>query len=100
MQELINKVEQWAEDRNFFGQGGANSQAQFVKLLEEVGELAGHLARGKDTTDDIGDIVVVLTILARLQGTDIKTCLEHAYNDIKNRKGQWQNGMFIKERDL
>ncbi len=69
MQELIKKVEQWADDRNFFcKENGATVQAQFVKLTEEIGELSGNIARGRDCRDDIGDIAVVLIIMNRLDG--------------------------------
>ncbi len=67
MQELINKVEQWAEDRNFFcPKNGATLNAQFKKLVEEVGELSGNLARGKYIKDDIGDCLVVCIIMAKM----------------------------------
>lgn len=98
--DTIQAVEKWATDRNFFGEGGATIQSQFVKLIEEAGELAGNIARGKDCTDDIGDMGVVLINIAKLAGTDFKTCLAHAYNEIKDRKGQWKNGVFVKETDL
>lgn len=97
---IFNKIEKWAEYRNFFGEGGSTVQAQFVKLIEESGELAGNIARGRDCRDDIGDMAVVLTILARLQGTSLPECMEVAYNDIKDRKGQFVDGCFIKESDL
>lgn len=97
---IIEKIEQWGLDRNFYGEGGADIKGQFVKLAEEMGELAGNIARGKDCSDDIGDMVVVLTHLAKLSGTDIVTCIHHSYNEIKDRKGIWKNGMFIKESDI
>ena len=59
-------IEKWGEERNFYGEGGATVQSQFCKLAEEMGELAGNIARGRDVTDDIGDYVVVLTHIARL----------------------------------
>lgn len=98
--DVISDIENWATERNFFGEGGATIQSQFVKLIEEAGELAGNIARGKDCTDDIGDMGVVLINIAKLAGTDLKTCLEHSYNEIKDRKGQWKNGVFVKETDL
>lgn len=57
------RVTQWAKDRNLIE--GSDAQKQTYKLLEEVGELFGGLARGKDEIikDSIGDIAVVLTIL-------------------------------------
>lgn len=98
--EYFELIQQWGKDRNFYGKGGATVQSQFVKLLEEVGELAGNIARGKDVKDDIGDIQVVLTHIAILSGTTMKESLSVAYNDIKDRKGEFRNGSFIKESDL
>ena len=97
---VFDKIRRWGKDRNFYGEGGATVQSQFVKLAEEMGELAGNIARGKDCTDDIGDMVVVLTHIAKLQGKTIEECIEHSYNDIKDRKGQFREGSFIKESDL
>lgn len=96
---VFDKIRQWGTDRNFYGKGGATTQSQFVKLAEEMGELAGNIARGRDCTDDIGDIVVVLTHIAELQGKTIEECIEHSYSDIKDRKGKFVNGSFIKESD-
>jgi NTP pyrophosphatase (non-canonical NTP hydrolase) len=97
---VFDKIRRWGKDRNFYGEGGATVQSQFVKLSEELGELAGNISRGKDCTDDLGDMVVVLTHIAKLQGKTIEECIEHSYNDIKDRKGQFREGSFIKEADL
>ena len=97
---VFDKIRRWGKDRNFYGEGGATVQSQFVKLSEELGELAGNIARGKDCTDDLGDMVVVLTHIAKLHGKTIEECIEHSYNDIKDRKGQFREGSFIKEADL
>ena len=99
-ESVFDKIRQWGTDRNFYGEGGATVQSQFVKLAEEMGELAGNIARGKDCTDDIGDMAVVLTHIAKLTGTNIEDCIEHSYNEIKDRKGKFLNGSFIKQADL
>lgn len=99
-ENIFEKIEQWGKDRNFYGEGGAIIQSQFIKVCEEVGELAGNIARGKDIKDDLGDIIVVLTHIAKLSGTSIQKCIQVAYNDIKDRKGEFINGSFIKESDL
>ena len=99
-ESVFDKIRRWGNDRNFYGEGGVTVQSQFVKLSEELGELAGNIARGKDCTDDLGDMVVVLTHIAKLQGKTIEECIEHSYNDIKDRKGQFREGSFIKESDL
>lgn len=99
--ELIAKIEQWGTDRGFYDKKhGTTSEKQFLKLSEEVGEIAGNLARGKDVRDDIGDAFVVLTGLAKLNGLSITECIQVAWDDIKDRRGAMRNGVFIKESDL
>jgi len=72
---------------------------QFMKLSEEVGELANAiLNRNKiEQIDALGDIKVVITILAEQLGFDIDECEEVAYQEIKNRTGKTINGTFIKD---
>jgi len=41
--------------------------------------------------------MVVLAIIARQHNLTVTECLEHAYNDIKDRKGQMIDGVFVKE---
>lgn len=97
---IFDKIRNWGNKRNFYGEGGATVQSQFVKLGEEFGELAGNIARGKDCSDDIGDMIVVLTHIAKLQCKNVEDCINVAYEDIKDRKGKFVNGSFIKESDL
>tara|TARA_R110001583_G_scaffold109400_1_gene258086 strand:+ start:1438 stop:1725 length:288 start_codon:yes stop_codon:yes gene_type:complete len=92
---ITNKIAQWHHDRNLIN--GSTDQAQFLKLIEETGELAGNLARGKDIRDDIGDIIVVLINIATRNNLTIEECLDVAYDDIKDRKGTMIDGVFIKE---
>lgn len=93
-------IRRWAHDRNIID--GATPQAQFVKLIEEVGELAHGMAKQREheILDGIGDAVVVLTILAAQYGYEIEHCIELAWNEIKDRKGRLINGTFVKESDL
>lgn len=90
----------WAHERNIIN--GATMQAQFVKLIEEIGELAQGIAKGRPEAikDGIGDAVVVLTILAAQHGVTIEDCIEIAWNEIKDRKGRMVGGTFLKESDL
>ena len=93
--ELIRK---WATERGIYDKG--NSHTQYVKLIEEAGELAAALLN-KDPyfiKDAIGDMVVVLTNLAALEGMQIENCIDSAYNEIANRKGKMINGTFVKEQ--
>lgn len=96
--DLITKCTIWSRDRKILEHG--NTKTQFLKLTEEMGELAAHLARGKPVKDDIGDMLVVLNNLAVMSGTTLKECLHVAYNDIKDRRGYMNTaGVFIKEAD-
>jgi NTP pyrophosphatase (non-canonical NTP hydrolase) len=97
----INDIVDWANDRNLIE--GSTPQAQFVKLVEEIGELAGSIAkpnRKDEAIDAIGDAVVVLTIMAQQLGCSIESCIEAAWNQIKDRKGRMIDGVFVKESDL
>lgn len=95
---LIENITKWHYDRNLIE--GATDQSQFVKLTEELGELAGNISRGRDISDDIGDMIVVLINIAERNGLSIEDCMMQAWNDIKDRKGKMINGSFIKESDL
>lgn len=98
MIELVTDVADWHHARNLVK--GSTDQAQYVKLMEEAGELAGNIARGKDIEDDIGDMLVVLINLAERNNTTLFECLSVAWLDIKDRKGKMVDGVFIKEADL
>jgi NTP pyrophosphatase (non-canonical NTP hydrolase) len=93
------KIEQWAIDR---GLDTVDPSKQMVKLVEEVGELAGGLARDNMDVikDSLGDIYVVMVILALRLGIDLQEAIDSAYDVIKDRKGKLINGVFIKQEDL
>ena len=67
--------------------------------MEEAGELAEALLKNDryEIKDAIGDMVVVLTNLAALEGMQIENCIESAYKEIANRKGKMENGTFVKQ---
>lgn len=69
MNELIAKIEQWAEDRNIIK--GSKPIDQAMKLFSEAGELADNIGKGRDCRDDLGDIFVVLTIITAQTGHSI-----------------------------
>jgi NTP pyrophosphatase (non-canonical NTP hydrolase) len=95
MKALIKSVVQWAEDRNLIE--GATPRDQFHKLIQECAELSDNMCKGRDCSDDIGDILVVLIIICKQLDLDILECLAIAYDDIKDRKGIMKNGVFIKD---
>src|SRR5699024_8562711 len=99
MNDLTTRIENWAIVREL---DTADPTKQMLKLFEEIGELAEGLAKNNpvDVEDAIGDAYVVLTILSMQLGMDIKSCVQMAYNEIKNRQGKMVNGVFVKEDDL
>ena len=99
MDKLVKLVEEWSRDRDLHE---ADSSKQFLKVIEEIGEVADALAKGKpdELKDGIGDTVGTLIILAQQNGLTLEECLETAYNEIAERKGKTENGVFVKEEDL
>ena len=158
--ELENKVQQWFVDRNLHE---ANPVKQFLKLMEESGELFEGIAKDKSELiyDALGDIQVVLIGLEQqinngaqisanqqelelllmvsslgnisqklyshvchnetqtpliksdimfldsvinsvslFNETNSESCLQIAYDTIKDRKGKMIDGVFVKEEDL
>jgi len=97
MEELEKQVIAWAQERNIAKK--ENSYKQLLKSFEEMGETSRALLKEdfEGLKDGIGDVIVTLIILAHINGLDLKTCLEQAYNEIKNRKGKTVEGVFIKE---
>jgi NTP pyrophosphatase (non-canonical NTP hydrolase) len=97
MDELVNNVKNWAEAKKLIKK--ENSQAQMLKVLEEVGETAGALLKNKkkEIIDGLGDSFVTLIILCYQLELEPKDCLQAAWDEIKNRKGKTVNGTFIRE---
>ena len=97
--ERFDLIRNWAATRGLYDEG--NSHTQYVKLQEEAGELAKALLKNDkpEIIDAIGDIVVVLTNLAHLEGYDIEYCIDEAYKVIAARTGKMVNGTFVKDAD-
>lgn len=95
----FNPIVKWADARGIFEH--ATLETQFIKLQEEMGELAvGIMGKNHDEIKDaVGDCIVVLTILAEMNGSPIEECINSAYNIISKRKGTMINGTFVKETE-
>jgi NTP pyrophosphatase (non-canonical NTP hydrolase) len=95
--ERFDLIRDWAATRGLYEKGDPNTQ--YVKLQEECGELAKAMLQNDkpEIVDAIGDIVVVLTNLAHLQGYDIEHCIDEAYKVIAARTGKMINGTFVKD---
>jgi|TARA_R110002033_G_scaffold128502_1_gene169586 NTP pyrophosphatase (non-canonical NTP hydrolase) len=94
---VYDDIRAWAKAKGIYKSG--DSRTQYIKLMEEAGELAQALLKNDETEviDAIGDMVVVLTNLAKLRGHNIEDCITSAYGVIKDRQGKMINGTFVKQ---
>lgn len=118
IENLERDIVKWAEDRNLIK--GSSPLAQLSKTLEECGEILAALAAReaykpeklghdideisdwyRDNTNELrdayGDTLVTLIIGMEQNGFSLESCLESAYNEIKDRKGKMINGLFCKD---
>ena len=94
---LENDVILWAEKKGLLAT--TNSMPQTLKAVEEMGEVARAVLKEDhdNLVEEIGDVLVTLTLLANINGTCLNECFAAAYNKIKNRTGKTVNGTFIKD---
>lgn len=97
LETYVRKVSQWHRDRNLID--GSTDKDQALKLLQELGELSDSICKGKDISDDIGDMLVVMINIAERNNLTLTHCLQEAWMDIKDRKGKMVDGIFVKESD-
>ena len=93
---LEQRILQWHHNRNLID--GSTDHIQFEKLLEEVEELRKNIEHSQPVIDDIGDIIVVLVNIAHRNGYTLYECMEHAFKEIRHRRGKMVDGLFVKER--
>ena len=98
LETYIRKVSQWHKDRNLIK--GSTDKDQVLKLAQELGELSDSVCKGKDISDDIGDMLVVMINIVERNNLTLTHCLQEAWIDIKDRKGKMIDGIFVKEQDL
>lgn len=101
LEELVEAIIQWGADRGITE--NSDAKTQYLKLVEEVGELGGAIARGRRDLmlDACGDIIVVALMIMAIEDTSIEECLGKAWAEIKDRKGFLRpDGVFVKEEDL
>lgn len=92
------EILRWAEDRGIIPNG--KPEIQLLKTVSELGELADAVAKDDmdKIVDGVGDVLVTLILFCALKDIDMVSCLEVAYDEIKNRKGKTNAaGLFIKD---
>ena len=93
---LTSDIIEWAKARNI-----NTPDKQTIKLVEEFGEFGkAYLRKDQEGMKDaIGDMYVVIAILANQLGFDMQDCVQSAYDTIAKRTGKTVNGTFIKDND-
>ena len=69
---LEQEIRQWAFDRGIIRT--ENSLAQGLKTVEEIAELISNSQKGRDISDDIGDIYVTIVAQAEIIGRQLSSC--------------------------
>jgi NTP pyrophosphatase (non-canonical NTP hydrolase) len=98
--EIEELVLNWASRRRMFSfNQGTTALRQCDKLWEEFKELRDAIEKNEidKIKDGLGDMLVVMTIIAELKFMSLTACYETAYNEIKDRKGKMVDGIFVKE---
>ena len=92
-------IKEWALVRGLLTDD-VQPEKQMLKLVEEVGETAKALAykNQNELRDGIGDCVVCLIVLAHQCNMTLEECVEAAWEEIKDRKGEMEDGLFKKEK--
>jgi NTP pyrophosphatase (non-canonical NTP hydrolase) len=95
--DLELKIIRWGEERGIVQNSTPSAQAK--KTLEELDELYAAIktVNREAMIDAYGDILVTLIMGCACADLDLTDCLEHAYNQIKDRKGYLTpEGIFVK----
>lgn len=96
--QLELEILRWAEARGIIP--NSTTERQLLKTVEELGELISATVKDKkeEQIDAFGDVLVTLIIAADLAGINLVTALEHAWNEIKDRKGYLRaDGIFVRD---
>jgi uncharacterized protein YabN with tetrapyrrole methylase and pyrophosphatase domain len=96
--ELELKVLRWSEARKIVP--NSTALAQSIKAHEEINELIKALEDDDmaEAIDAVGDTIVCLINVCALMDVNLVSCLEAAYEEIKDRLGTLgEDGIFVKE---
>lgn len=97
-----HQITAWALERGIFDPDhGSTKVRQADKTAEELSELYEAIEAGSKelAQDAIGDIIVTLVLQCQFWGLTIDECVESAWHEIKDRKGQMIYGLFVKETE-
>jgi len=101
---LIDKdIEELDNLQNEYYENKGNLKYSFMWLQSDIGDVAKAIVRNKKDklVSSLGNIVNDLAAFCEWQGIDFKSCIESAWNEIKDRKGYLRSdGVFVKSEDF
>lgn len=85
MKELENSISDWHLAK--FGTRSVDPFTTQLKLAEEAGEVARAMRRddAKNAVDELGDVGIVLSCLARFYGTTLEKAMATKLVELNNR---------------
>ena len=97
MQEIITKIEQWANDRNLIT--GSTPLDQSMKLFSEFGELCDAIAKNdiENIKDGIGDVLVVCTVISKQINLPLQINLNERLGDLSLKRYAIEVGVALHE---
>lgn len=101
MEELVKKVIEWGEEKGIFE--NSTPEKQFLKTMEEVGELASAINKNDlaEIKDAIGDIVVTLILQMAMHGLHVPSKkypireTDHFLDMVCLNREIWELGRYI-----
>lgn len=80
--------------------GGANAWIWMMMDSAFQAKVSQDLGLEISLKGNLRNIILYLNLICKELGYDFTDCFEIAYNEIKDRKGKWIDGTFVKEEDL
>jgi NTP pyrophosphatase (non-canonical NTP hydrolase) len=96
IKELEMLIANWAEEKGLLNPEFAPKQ--FMKIQEELGELASAIIKEDidKEIDGFADVLITIIVLAWQRNINLKHALNMGWDEIKDRKGVVLKGSFIK----
>ena len=109
---LFDRVTNWGYKVGIFKE--STLEAQTKKLMEECQEFCEAVGKSDtkegaylyqnwpeylNMTEELGDIQVVVCVLAHMLGTTPDECLLTEINKIEQRRGKMVDGLFVKNKE-
>ena len=78
MENLIQQVISWAEDRNIVH--GSDLEKETLKLVSKCGNLANYVAHDEVCTNAIGHCMIQMIIICRMRNINLNECIKSTKN--------------------